>query len=149
MEETNKINIWKSCEVNVKASQTKMYRLNMTQIDRTLFVSILASQAGDADSSRVPGLTSGLQGSVNVHRGALLLVSRWQRISSFVFYISRRKAARACTVTLYQSKVATPGVFKNPAYSSRLCYDWLSVVVSLDTDVYFTRWKFQLNRNPL
>ena len=28
----------------------------------------------DADSSRAPGLTSGLQGSVNVHRGALLLV---------------------------------------------------------------------------
>ena len=26
------------------------------------------------DSSRAPGLTSGLQGSVNVHRGALLLV---------------------------------------------------------------------------
>ena len=34
----------------------------------------LASQAEDADSSRAPGLTSGLQGSVNVHRGALLLV---------------------------------------------------------------------------
>ena len=34
-----------------------------------------ASQAGDADSSRAPGLTSGLQGSVNVHRGALLLVT--------------------------------------------------------------------------
>ena len=33
-----------------------------------------ASQAGDADSSRAPGLTSGLQGSVNVHRGALLSV---------------------------------------------------------------------------
>ena len=33
-----------------------------------------ASQAGDADSSRAPGLTSALQGSVNVHRGALLLV---------------------------------------------------------------------------
>ena len=33
-----------------------------------------ASQTGDADSSRAPGLTSGLQGSVNVHRGALLLV---------------------------------------------------------------------------
>ena len=31
-----------------------------------------ASQAGDAGSSRAPGLTSGLQGSVNVHRGALL-----------------------------------------------------------------------------
>ena len=30
-----------------------------------------ASQAGDADSSRAPGLTSGLQGSMNIHRGAL------------------------------------------------------------------------------
>ena len=46
-----------------------------------------ASQAGDADSSRAPGLTSGLQGSVNVHRGALLLVPQWQCISSLVFYI--------------------------------------------------------------
>ena len=46
-----------------------------------------ASQAGDADFSRAPGLTSGLQGSVNVHRGALLLVPQWQCISSFVFYI--------------------------------------------------------------
>ena len=46
-----------------------------------------ASQAGDADSSRVPGLTSGLQGSVIAHRGALLLVPLWQCISSFVFYI--------------------------------------------------------------
>ena len=32
-----------------------------------------ASQAGDADSPRAPGLTSGLQGSLNVHRGALLV----------------------------------------------------------------------------
>ena len=46
-----------------------------------------ASQAGDADSSRAPSLTSGLQGSVNVHRGAQLLVPQWQCISSFVFYI--------------------------------------------------------------
>ena len=49
-----------------------------------------ASQAGDADSSRAPGLTSGLQGSVNVHRGALLLVPQWQCISSFVFYIWKK-----------------------------------------------------------
>ena len=34
----------------------------------------VTSQAGDTDSSRAPGLVSGLQGSVNVHRGALLLV---------------------------------------------------------------------------
>ena len=46
-----------------------------------------ASQAGDADSSWAPGLTSGLQGSVNVRRGALLLVPQWQCIRSFVFYI--------------------------------------------------------------
>ena len=46
-----------------------------------------ASQAGDADSSRAHGLTFGLQESVNVHRGALLLVPQWQYISSFVFYI--------------------------------------------------------------
>ena len=45
-----------------------------------------ASQEGDADSSRAPGLTSGLQGSVNVHVGALLLVPQWQCINSFVFY---------------------------------------------------------------
>ena len=32
-----------------------------------------ASQAGDADSSRAPGLTSGLQGSVNVHLGASIV----------------------------------------------------------------------------
>ena len=38
------------------------------------FVAGAASQVGDADSSRAPGLPSGLQGSVNVHRGALFLV---------------------------------------------------------------------------
>ena len=38
------------------------------------FMAGAASQAGDADSSRAPGLNSGLQGSVNVPRGTLLLV---------------------------------------------------------------------------
>ena len=38
------------------------------------FMAGAASQAGDADSSRAPGLTSALQGSVNIHRSALLLV---------------------------------------------------------------------------
>ena len=51
------------------------------------FMAGVASQAGDADSSRAPGLTSGLQGSINVHHGALLLVPQWQCITSFVFYI--------------------------------------------------------------
>ena len=51
------------------------------------FMAGAASQAGDADSSRAPGLTSGLQGSVNVHRGTLLLVPQWRCISSFLFYM--------------------------------------------------------------
>ena len=38
------------------------------------FMAGAACQAGDADFSRAPGLTSGLLGSVDVHRGALLLV---------------------------------------------------------------------------
>ena len=50
------------------------------------FMAGAASQAGDADSSRAHGLTSGLHGSVNVHHSALLLVPQWRCISSFVFY---------------------------------------------------------------
>ena len=38
------------------------------------FMAEEASQAGDVDYSRTPGLTSGLQGSLNSHRGALLLL---------------------------------------------------------------------------
>ena len=33
-------------------------------------------KGGDADSCRAPDLNSGWQGSVNVHRGALLLVQQ-------------------------------------------------------------------------
>ena len=64
----------------------------MFSCNRSRFQIDFASQAGDADSSRAPGLTSGLQGSMNVqnvHRGALLLVPQWQCISSFVFYIGK------------------------------------------------------------
>ena len=60
--------------------------INTFVVSRALFAGV-ASQAGDADSSRAPGLTSGLQGSVNVHRGDLLLVPQWQCISCFVLYI--------------------------------------------------------------
>ena len=45
-----------------------------THLSQLILLSIDTCQAGDADSSRAPGLTSGLQGSVNVHRGALLLM---------------------------------------------------------------------------
>ena len=46
-----------------------------------------ASQAGDADSSRAPGLTTGLQGSMNVHRGALLLLPQWQIKAQFMSFV--------------------------------------------------------------
>ena len=59
-----------------------------------------ASQADDADSSQAPGLTSGLQGSVNVHRGALLLVLQWQCISSFVSYIQVRLLCYAVSAAM-------------------------------------------------
>ena len=70
-----------------------------------------ASEAGDADSSRAPGLTSGLQGSVNVHRGALLLVPQWQCISSFVFYIFVTLVCSLCHVELvvqFPARGSTP-----------------------------------------
>ena len=51
------------------------------------FMAGAASQAGDADSSRASGLSSALQGPMNVHRGAQLLVPQWHCISSFVFSI--------------------------------------------------------------
>ena len=47
--------------------QASIYTLSLSWA----FMAGVACQAGDADSSRAPGLTSGLQGSANVHRGAL------------------------------------------------------------------------------
>ena len=55
--------------------QMKMWHITLASfVVSRAFMAGADSQAGDADSSRAPGLTPGLQGSVNVHRGALLLV---------------------------------------------------------------------------
>ena len=63
-----------------------MSRLHLdTFVVSRAFMAGAASKVGDADSSRAPGLTSVLQGSVNVHLGALLLVPQSQCISCFVF----------------------------------------------------------------
>ena len=43
-------------------------------------------------SNHISVKTSGLQGSMNVHRGALLWVPQWRHISSFVFYIVLAKS---------------------------------------------------------
>ena len=50
--------------------QASIYTVSLSRA----FIAGASRQAGDADSSWAPGLTSGLQGSVNVHREALLLV---------------------------------------------------------------------------
>ena len=81
------------------------------------FMAGAASQAGDADSSRAPGLTSGLQGSVNVHRGALLFVPQWQCISSFVFYIWLKAVSRMSMSQWTQKQNPIPVV--TPYYNVR------------------------------
>ena len=61
---------------------TRKFHNNSAVLPRTscqefvikLIMAGAAGQAGDAGSSRAPGLASGLQGSVIVRRGALLLV---------------------------------------------------------------------------
>ena len=84
------------------------------------FMAGAVSQAGDADSSRAPGLTSGLQGSVNVHHGALLLVPHWQCISSIVLYIQM--------ITLFPSLIHPSGVFCNFSVAHVLNYFvWLAI----------------------
>ena len=82
------------------------------------FMAGAAGQAGDADSFRAPGLTSGLQGSLNVHRGALLLVPQWQCISSFVFYILVLYSVLSWHCTLIHRVVGTiyDGPFPTSSY---------------------------------
>ena len=100
------------------------------------FMAGAASQAGDADSSRAPGLTSGLQGSVNVHRGALLLVQQWQCISSFVFYIlifslasiskflQIRQKINMCVYCHMLKKLGSVG---NNFFFNFIFYNWIDV----------------------
>ena len=63
----------------------------MLDLLRYFLLSRLLSRLSDS-SKVVINFTSGLQGSVNIHRGALLLVPQWQCISSFVFYITSFKS---------------------------------------------------------
>ena len=80
-------NIKYTCRLEFKRLHHVFIQDKVANIVSQAFTVGVASNAGYADSSRAPGLTSGLQGSVNVHRGSLLLVLQWQCISSFVFYI--------------------------------------------------------------
>ena len=51
------------------------------------FMAGAASQAGDTESSRAPGLTSGLQVSMNAHGGALLLVFVFYAVAKIVMHV--------------------------------------------------------------
>ena len=44
----------------------------------------VASQEGDADSSRAPGLTSGFQGSIGVYFGNILFMSHSRCINTYI-----------------------------------------------------------------
>ena len=60
------------CKFSTTRHKLRKTKTNMFEMKP--FMTGTVSQAGDADSSRAPGLTSGLQGFVNVNRGALLWV---------------------------------------------------------------------------
>ena len=64
------------------------------------FMAGAASQAGDADSSRAPGLTSGLQGSVNVHRCAQSIVGATVRVRQFFCVLHFCHTSSLCRVEL-------------------------------------------------
>ena len=95
---------------SAKITYTTHKRIREDEFKRA-FMADAASQAGDADSSRAPGLTYGLQGSTNVHRGALLFVPQWQCISSFVVYIHRWK--EGVLNKIYEENSYTKQKFKN------------------------------------
>ena len=71
-----------------------------------------ASQTGDADSSWSPDLTSVLQGSVSVHRGALLLVPKWQWHShSTENWIFLKLHVADTTAQYWEKRDINPNVF--------------------------------------
>ena len=115
------------------------------------FMAGAASQAGDADSSRAPGLTSGLQGSVNVHRGALLLVPQWQWVSSFVFYI-KIQATRTFNSTTPKNEPCKPAgralfilgkIDCIRAFSS--AKTWFLLFLLIDTDSSFVSFTCRIS----
>ena len=88
------------------------------------FMASAASQAGDADTSRAPVLTFCSQGSVIFHHGDLLLVPKWQCISSFVFYIF---------VTLFPLPCGAGSTVPREGFNSSVMmpFSWCVVAVTL------------------
>ena len=122
-------------------SSLHIYTFVVSQV----FMAVVASQAGGADSSRAPGLTSGLQGSVNVHRGALLLVPQWQCISPFVFYILLYFKLRR--VVLWYGNVC-PGRYPSVCFPqfSPTCFNVLRWNFGIRLSFYKRQIKFECRR---
>ena len=64
------------------------------------FMAGAAGQAGDADSSLAPGLTSGLQGSVNIHRILLQKITPMKNCD-FCEDMSKSKNANRALLIIY------------------------------------------------
>ena len=62
------------CDTSYIVSGHIQFQASIYTLSCVMGMAGVASQAGAAGSSWAPGLTSDLQGSMNVHRGALLLV---------------------------------------------------------------------------
>ena len=83
-----------------------------------------ASQAGDADSSRAPGLNFGLQGSVNVNLGALSLTVH-QFFLYFAFELSSGFAFLTAECLIYfQFKISREHLkWWHVVYEKPTCYE--------------------------
>ena len=93
---------------------------------------LVACQAGDADSSRTPGLTSVLQGSVNVNRGALSLVPQWQCIRFFcilhflILFVNVMSQTYICIyiLSIFRQQLC-PRERSNCGLSNSVLFGWL------------------------
>ena len=74
----------------------------------------------------------------------------WLKLTKLCLLLSRRKALHVHVLLRNaEAKCLHLTCLKNPASNWQVCYDWLSTVAWKDTDVCITRWKFQLNLQPL
>ena len=92
-----------------------------------------ASQVRDADSFRAPGLTSGLQGSVNVHHGALLIVGATVTVHQFFCILHFCQTCSPCRVELVVQFPASEGFDS----SVIMFFSWCVVAVTLPQMLHY------------
>ena len=107
------------------------------------------SQAGDADSSWAPVLTSDLQGSVNVHRGALLLVPQWRCIGFFciLHFIFGWQLTTEIVITDRNCSNLFLFNFRLPNYNGNGVYQPKFWSLTSKVSQLSSFWKILINRN--